>query len=242
MKTVLEMSKLAGISIRTLHHYDAIGLLKPTEVTQAGYRLYDDAAIQRLHSILLLKELEFPLKEIKRILDTPGFDHQAALEQQIHLLELRREHIDHLIAYAKQLQENGGTYMNFSAFDTSKLDAYSQEAKERWGNTAAYQESQKRNSARSQKETAGFGQEMMVIFARFGSIRQSDPSGDEAQALAAELQQFITDHFYNCTKEIFAGLGELYTSDARFKSNIDSAGGQGTADFAAEAIRQYCKK
>ena len=88
MKTVKEVSNLTGVSIRTLHHYDKIGLLNPAKVTDAGYRLYDDASLCRLHAILLLRELQFPLKDIKQILDAPGFDTMEALEQQIELLEL----------------------------------------------------------------------------------------------------------------------------------------------------------
>ena len=95
MKTVKEVSRITGVSVRTLHHYDAIGLLKPTAVTEAGYRLYDDAALERMQSILLFRELQFPLKDIKRILDAPDFDPMAALAQQVHLLEMQREHLEH---------------------------------------------------------------------------------------------------------------------------------------------------
>ena len=97
MRTVKEVSKLSGVSVRTLHHYDAIGLLKPTAVTASGYRLYDVTALRRLQSILLFRELGFPLKEIRTILDRPGFDQRAALEQQIHLLELQQKRLGELI-------------------------------------------------------------------------------------------------------------------------------------------------
>ncbi|MBQ2776576.1 MAG: MerR family transcriptional regulator, partial [Peptococcaceae bacterium] len=90
MKTVKEVSNLTGVSVRTLHHYDAIGLLKPTELTEAGYRLYDDTALERLQMILLFRELQFPLKDIKVILDNPAFNQTEALSQQIALLELQR--------------------------------------------------------------------------------------------------------------------------------------------------------
>ena len=93
MKTVKEVSLLTGVSVRALHHYDAIGLLKPAKVTEAGYRLYDTASLERLQQILLFRELEFPLKEIKAILESPDFDRNKALEQQISLLELKKEHL-----------------------------------------------------------------------------------------------------------------------------------------------------
>ena len=122
MKTVNEVSKITGVSVRTLHHYDAIGLLKPAKVTEAGYRLYDTASLQRLHAILLLKELQFSLKDIKEILDAPGFDPMEALQQQIGLLELRRQHLTELIDHARQIQKTGVIPMNFSSFDTAKID------------------------------------------------------------------------------------------------------------------------
>ena len=102
MKTVKEVSQLTGVSVRTLHHYDAIGLLKPAQVTEAGYRLYDDRALERLHTILLFRELRFSLKQIIQILDAPGFDPIAAVDDQIRLLELQRDHLENLISHARQ--------------------------------------------------------------------------------------------------------------------------------------------
>ena len=118
MKTVKEGSRLTGVSVRTLHHYDAIGLLKPSRVTEAGYRLYDDRALGRRQTILLFRELEFPLKEIKKMLDAADFDPMAALDDQIHLLQLRRAHLDQLIAHAQTIQKTGVMHKNFNAYDT----------------------------------------------------------------------------------------------------------------------------
>ena len=140
MKTVKEVSLLTGVSVRTLHHYDAIGLLKPTRVTEAGYRLYDDTALRRLQTILLFRQLQFPLKEIREILDSPGFDPMEALTQQIHLLELQRKHLDNLISHARKIQTTGVFSMDFSNFDTTELEQYTAEAKARWGKTRAWQE------------------------------------------------------------------------------------------------------
>ncbi len=122
MRTVKEVSKLTGISVRALHHYDAIGLLCPAKVTDAGYRLYDEAALRRLQNILLFRELQFPLKEIKAILDSPEFKPEEALEQQITLLELRRKHIDQLIFFARRIQKEGVDAMSFQAFQTEEID------------------------------------------------------------------------------------------------------------------------
>ena len=122
MRTVHEMSELTGVSVRTLHHYDAIGLLKPTEVTKAGYRLYDDAAVSRLQTILLFRELQFPLKEIKNILAQPDFDVQHALDDQIALLTLQKKRFERLIALAHERKR--GVNMDFSAFDNIPVKDY----------------------------------------------------------------------------------------------------------------------
>ena len=238
MKTVHEVSQISGVSVRTLHHYDAIGLLRPTAVTEAGYRLYDDTALARLQSILLFRELAFPLKEVKRIMDDPQFDQATALEQQIRLLELQQERLSRLIDLARETMKTGVTHMDFTAFDNSKLEQYAAEVKERWGNTAAYQESAQRPAADQKDAAAG----LMAQFARMGRLRTGDPAGQEAQAAVRELQEFITKHFYTCTPEILAGLGQMYTADDRFRVSIDAAGGEGTADFAGKAITVYCAK
>ena len=238
MKTVHEVSQISGVSVRTLHHNDAIGLLRPTAVTEAGYRLYDDTALARLQSILLFRELAFPMKEIKRIMDDPQFDQATALEQQIRLLELQQERLSRLIDLARETMKTGVTHMDFTAFDNSKLEQYAAEVKERWGNTAAYQEYAQRPAAEQKDAAAG----LMAQFARMGRLRTGDPAGQEAQDAVRELQEFITKHFYTCTPEILAGLGQMYTADDRFRVSIDAAGGEGTADFAGKAITVYCAK
>ncbi len=122
MMTVNEVSKLTGVSIRTLQYYDKIGLLHPAKYTEAGYRLYDEAALETLQQILLFRELEFPLKDIKEIISSPDFDRSKALEQQIELLTLKKEHIENLIDLAKGIKLLGVRKMNFDAFDTSKIN------------------------------------------------------------------------------------------------------------------------
>ena len=168
MMTVHEVSKISGVSIRALHHYDHIGLLPATEVTEAGYRLYDEAALERLQHILLFKALEFPLKDIKDILDSPDFDRSKALEQQIHLLELRKEHLQNLIDLARGIKAIGVKHMSFEAFDTRKIDEYSERAKASWGTTDAYKEYEKKSAGRTKETQQKLNVEMMDIFAEFG--------------------------------------------------------------------------
>ena len=239
MKTVKEVSRITGVSVRTLHHYDAIGLLKPTAVTEAGYRLYDDAALERMQSILLFRELQFPLKDIKRILDAPDFDPMAALTQQVRLLEMQREHLERLISHARKIQRTGVFSMDFSKFDTSEIEKYTQQAKQKWGKTQAWQEFEGKKVTPRQAQDNADG--LMDIFARFGAIRDTFPASREAQALVAELQSFITSHYYTCTKEILQSLGQMYIAGDSMTQNIDAAGGAGTAQFAHAAIEEFCK-
>ena len=241
MKTVKEVSRVTGVSVRTLHHYDAIGLLNPTRVTEAGYRLYDDAALGRLQNILLFRELEFPLKEIREILDSPGFDPMDALQQQITLLEMRRQQLDKLISHARQLQQEGLMNMNFKPFDKSQIDAYAAQAKEKWGKTEAYREFEKKTADKSPAQMQSAGDALMDIFAEFGAIRHASPASAEAQALVSKLQTFISEHYYNCTKEILRSLGLMYIAGDSMTENIERTGGAGTAEFVHRAIEFFCK-
>lgn len=207
MMTVHEVSQISGVSIRALHHYDKIGLLPATEVTDAGYRMYDDTALERLQQILLFKELQFTLKEIKAILDSPDFDRGRVLEQQIQLLELRKEHLQNLIDLARGIKMIGVKHMSFEAFDTRKLDEYARQAKASWGQTDAYKEYEKKSVGRSKEEQHVLNVQMMEIFSEFGKIKEQDPEGEAAVGLAKRLQEFITEHFYTCTDKILLGLG-----------------------------------
>ena len=240
MKTVGEISKMTGISVRTLHHYDEIGLLKPARVTDAGYRLYDDDALERLQHILMFRELQFSLKEIGEMLDAPDFDTRQALETQIRLLEMQREHLEHLIAMARQIQKKGEKMMDLRAFDQSKMDEYKKEAKAKWGNTEAWQAYEK--NEKQGKDFARAGEEMMALFAELGKYREFAAADESVQQKIAALQNLITENFYPCTREILRGLGQMYTQDERFRKNIDAAGGEGTAAFAGQAIEIFCSK
>lgn len=242
MKTVKEVSKLTGISVRTLHYYDAIGLLKPAKVTDAGYRMYDDTALRRLQKILLLRELQFPLKEIKSILDSPDFDPSKAIDGQIELLELQYKRIGELIAFAREIQKKGATTMNFKVFDKSEIERFKAEAKEKWGGTQAYKEYERKASSLNESDYAENADELMAIFSELGTLKHLSPDDKAVQEKVFALQKFISDNYYECTYEILRGLGEMYVCDERFKENIDRAGGNGTAEFAQQAIAVYCSE
>ncbi len=240
MMTVHEVSRLTGVSIRALQYYDKIGLLHPAGYTEAGYRLYDDAALETLQQILLFRELEFPLKDIKKIISSPDFDRSKALEQQIRLLKLKKEHIENLIDLAIGIKAIGVRQLKFDAFDTRKIDEYAAQAKASWGTTPAYREYEEKSKGRTKEDDMRIQQGMVDIFAEFGAIRNTDPASEEAQALVKKLQDYITQHMYTCTKEILGGLGKMYAGGGDFTKNIDSFGGEGTAEFASRAIEIYC--
>lgn len=241
MMTVNEVSKLTGVSIRTLQYYDSIGLLSPTEYTESGYRLYDDTALERLQQILLFKELEFPLKEIKAIIDAPNYDKNKALEQQIQLLTMKKEHLENLINFARGIKLVGVRRMDFTVFDKKKLDEYSRRAKEQWGKTAEYKEFEEKEANRSDEQQQNMMQEFMQIFVEFGQMKEAEPTDEKVQLQVKKLQDYITEHFYKCSKEILAGLGKMYNAGGEFTENIDSYGGEGTAEFTAKAIEIYCQ-
>lgn len=240
MKTVNEVSKLSGVSIRTLHYYDSIDLLHPTEVTESGYRLYDDTALERLQRILLFRELEFPLKEIKGIIDSPQFDRNKALDQQITLLQLKKEHLENLIDLARGIKMTGVKHLDFQAFDTSKIDEYAAEAKATWGQTEAYKEFEEKSRDWKEEDTTRISESFAKLFAQFGSMLSLPPADDKVQDLVVQLRSFITENFYNCTLEILGGLGKMYSGGGSMTENIEKMGGPGTADFCSQAIKIYC--
>lgn len=242
MMTVNEVSKLTGVSIRALQYYDKIGLLKPTAYTESGYRQYDDTALEQLQQILLFRELEFPLKDIKNIMSSPDYDKNKAIKQQIELLTLKKEQLENLIALARGIKLTGVNYMDFTAFDTSKIDEYSRQAKEAWGTTEQYKEFEEKSSKRSPSDEKALGEEIMRIVARFGELKDREVSDPLVTKQVQLLQNFITEHFYKCTDEILSQLGLMYAGGGEFTVNINAVGGDGAAEFANEAIQEYCRK
>ena len=176
--TVHEVSARAGVSIRTLQYYDRIGLLKPTAYSPAGYRIYDESALETLQQILLFRELEFPLREIRTILSDPSFNRAAALEQQIRLLTKKKERTEQLIALAKA-QLKGANIIDFSAFDKA---AYKEAARERWGNTEAFREFEQKTADRSETQEETITEAFLQLFCDFGALQGGDPAGEPAHA------------------------------------------------------------
>lgn len=239
MKTVKEVSRSSGVSIRTLHHYDAIGLLKPSCVTDAGYRLYDDAALERLQLILIYRELGLPLKEIGRLLNEGDPDRNRVLEHQIRLMQQRIDHLQNRISFAQGMLNIGVKNMELKEFDPQKMDDYSAQAKALYGQTDAYREYSRKAQGRSREQEQNLGSRVMEFFVRLGQLRQEDPAGEDARNWAASLREFLTENYYNCTPEIFRCLAESYADGGSMNENIDKAGGAGTGAFAKAAINAY---
>jgi DNA-binding transcriptional MerR regulator len=243
MRTVSEVSKLTGVSVRTLHYYDQVGLLKPTGITEAGYRLYDDTSLERLQYIMLFRELEFSLEDIKTILDSDNFNRNKMLEQQIELLTLKKNHIENLITFARGIKMIGVKHMDFSAFKTTEMDDYAAQAKALYGKTDAYKEFEQKTKGKSKEQMNWAGEQMMELFVEFGQMMKEGqkPDGAHVQAQVKKLQDYITEHFYTCTKEILSGLGNMYAGGGAFTENINKAGGDGCAEFTAKAIEIFCR-
>lgn len=237
---IKEFAELTGVSVRTLHYYDEIGLLKPSFVDeQNGYRFYNEASLERMQEILFYREMDFSLRSIGELLASPTYDKRKALAEQKRLLILKKARLERLII-ALEEAEKGVITMN--AFDNTEYETarqqYEDEAKQRWGTTDAYKESQTKTADYSKDKWNGVLAGMNDIFAEFASCKNcGESTADEtAQQLVKKLQDYITAHFYHCTDEILAGLGQMYVCDERFKNNIDSHG-EGTAEFVSEAIK-----
>lgn len=242
MKTVTEVSRLAGVSVKTLHHYDEIGLLKPTKVTEAGYRLYDEEALERLYLILVFRELGLSLKDIGDILAAPDHIRNRTIEQQIRLMQKKIDQLQNRITLAKGILLTGGNYMNLKGFDPSKLDDDCAQAKALYGKTEAYKEYEQKSRGRSREQENDLGDQVMGFFIRLGQMRPCAPDSREAQNWAKELQEFFTEHYYNCTPQMLQGLGMLYAGGGSMTENIDRVGGHGTGAFAKEVIDIYVER
>lgn len=240
--TVGEVSALTGVSVRALHHYDRIGLLLPAAVSEAGYRLYDDASLERLSAILLFRELEFPLKDIRAILDSPTYDRNIALDQQIELFRMKVAHLENLIDLAKGIKMRGVRHMSFTAFDTEKIDEYARQAKASYGQTPEYREYVQKSAGRTKAEEQRLGEELMALLAEFGKMQDMDPAGDIPQAQVAKVKAFITENMYTCSDGILRDLGRMYAGGGSMTGNIDAAGGPGTAEYAHRAIEAWCAR
>jgi len=241
MKTVAQVAQLTGCSVRTLHHYDAIGLLKPTRVTEAGYRLYDDNALERLFLILLFRECGLSLEEIRQLLDSPDSRREQILDAQISLLTAKVQHLQDCIHLANAIKQTGVNNLKRKNWNPKDVETYSAQAEALYGKTEAFQQYQEKAKGRSQDRENALGSEVMDFFVRLGQLKHLSPESEAVQCWVDQLQSFLTENYYNCTPQILMGLGQMYAGGGSMTENIDAAGGTGTGDFARKAIEIYCK-
>ncbi len=242
--TIGQVAKQAGISVRTLHYYDEIGLLCPRGRSESGYRYYDRDSLLKLQQILFFRELGFTLSQIAEILSKPNYSPVQALKRQRKLLQMKRERLDALIAHVDEILQ-GGHEMDFQAFDKTKLERemerYHKEAEERYGDTPEFAQSEKRTGQYSKEDWKRMEEETEKIYSSFAALRGYAPDDEKAQALVKLWQEYITKYYYPCTKEILCSLGQMYLEDERFTENLDRYG-KGTAKLMSLAIAYYCRE
>ena len=237
---IKEFAEFTGVSVRTLHYYDEIGLLKPARIDKTtGYRFYDENSLLRMQEILFYRELDFPLKSIGEILSSSNYNKTKILQEQKQMLIMKKERLERLIA-AIDDAEKGENVMK--AFDNSEFEKYKAEAQERWGNTDAYQEHAQKTRNYGKDKWNGLVADMDAIFHEFAICMKNGntPNAEESQSLVKKLQDHINENYYTCTNEILSGLGQMYIADERFQNNIDKHA-EGTAAYVSEAIACYVK-
>ena len=240
MRTIGEVAELAGVTVRTLHHYDELGLLCPSGRSDAGYRLYSYEDLARLQEILIWRALGFSLAEIGSLLDDPEYDRLSALERQRELVRSEIERLGALgvaVDAAIAAHRNGTRMKETSMFDGFDPAEYEDEARERWGHTEAYQESARRTRAYGEAEWSGIRAETEAIVRELVALmRAGEPAaGEAARALAERHRRQISRWFYPCSPSMHRGLAELYIADERFKRSYEREAA-GLAAYFHDAI------
>lgn len=243
---IRELARVSGVSVRTLHLYDRDGLLRPKRDPGNAYRVYTDKDADRLQQILLFRACGFPLKVIRELLDSPGFDREAAFTLQEEALKFEKRRIEGMLNTLEKSMnalKGKGTMSNtekFEGFDFS-TNPYEEEARARWGGETVEKSRMKLDSL-GKEGRQEMGEAMNALFAGLAALRKGDPASEEAQAAMAELYGFFNGSFgVHYGPEAFAGLGRMYVEDERFTKNIDRFG-EGFSAFLKEAMALYAEK
>ncbi len=243
------LAELAGVSVRTLHHYDHIGLLVPGARNASGYRVYGEAELLRLQQILLYRELEVPLERIGAIMDSPGHEPAAALLAHRSSIEERRRRLDRLLATIdKTIARLGGGDSTmkdeelYEGFDRKEVEAMTGEAEARWGRTDAYRQSRERLAKMTKAQWASVKAEGSAVDRACGEAKAGGlrPDSPEAMRLMARKAAHLRA-FYEPTAELFAGLGEMYATDPRFRSNYENIT-DGLAEWMRDAMAAFAAR
>ncbi len=248
MYKISEVAKLSGVSVRMLHHYDNIGLLIPSEKSDKNYRLYSDEDVKRLYQILIFKELEFSLKEIKNILDDENFDREKALRLQRELIVEKRKRMDNILNSIDEVIDNleGDKAMSnkdFKAFSYEEIkkheEKYKEETEKRYGKSNAYKECNDKTGKYSKNDWENISKEADEIYKKLVGLMDRQLEDTEVQDLVDQWRNHISKNYYNCTIDIFRGLALMYVADERFTKNIDKYK-DGLAQFLSDAMNVYC--
>jgi len=239
-----EAAALAGVTVRTLHHYDRIGLLSPSGRTASGYRQYSPADLDRMHRVLLYRELGFPLEEVATLLDDPSADPEAHLRRQHRLLRDRLERTSAMVAAVENEMEARSMGISltpeerFEVFGEHDPARYDAEVEERWGETDAYAQSKRRTAAYSKDDWVRIKAEGEDVEARFAAALKAGiaPDSEQAMDIAEEHRQQISRNFYDCPPEMHAGLGRMYVEDERFTAHYEQRA-PGLAQYVSTAVQ-----
>jgi MerR family transcriptional regulator, thiopeptide resistance regulator len=242
--TVGQLARLAGVTVRTLHHYDRIGLLEPEERSGSGsYRRYGPGAVERLHRILSYRELGLSLDDIAALLDDPGVDRLAHLRRQERLLRARIGRLEEMVAAVHLMIEAEHMHLDltpeerFELFGDFDVDGHAAEAEERWGDTDAYKESRRRTARYRADDWRAIKSEAAEIEAAFAALLSAGApaEGERAMAIAERHRLHICRWFYECSAETHRALAEMYVADARFAKHYEDRAA-GLARFVRDAI------
>ena len=239
---VKEVADLVGISVRTLHHYDEIGLLTPDATTESGYRLYSDDNLDTLQQILFFRELGFSLREIKKIISSPSFNRQEALILHRKMLLEKRARLDKMLeTIDKTLQHLKGELEmtnkeKFRGFDFGH-NPYEQEARRLWGDRAV-DDSNTKIAGMSQDKQKALVEEMESIYRRLATLRDGPPDSEDAQIAIKAWYELLNSNFSTYSPEVFKTLGQMYVDDERFTESIDRFG-KGLAVFMRDAMAVF---
>lgn len=243
--TVKQLAKIAGVTVRTLHYYDEIGLLEPSFTKENGYRCYEEKELVKLQQILFFRELEFPLEDIVQMINTPEFNALEALADQRKLLEMKRARLEGLLetidTTVKRLKE--GQKMStddlFASFATSQIEQYKGEVRAKWGNTAIYKQSVERIKEWTKEDFKRIKEEGQAITLSLSKLMDKGVASAEVQKQIERHFQHI-NQFYDCSYEMYRNLGSMYSEDVRFAENYNTVAPH-LAEFMRDAIAYYCR-
>lgn len=245
--TVQQLASLAGVSVRTLHYYDEVGLLNPNRIARNGYRYYEEPELLRLQQILFFRELDFNLEQIRQIFSSPNFDMRAALQDQKNLIKLKRQRLDRLVqTIDKTIKKiNKETIMQdeelYGNFSKEEMDKYAEEARQRWGHTQAFKQSQERVQKMGK---AGLAKVIKDAGELTLEIAAAMKAGQETKS--EEVQKLIARHyeglraFYEPNLQMYRGMAKMYVDDPRFKANYENVA-VGLAEFMRDGMLYFAE-